>query len=160
MITATFRIAAQIQQKTQLEARVCVPGHMLRGGSPSAYDRILATQFGVYAAQLIKEEHYGMTVAKVGGTITANPLAEIAGKTKFVTPDDQLVATDRNLGISFGDLFFIQANHQQKDWRIQKSAPVFFCRSGNFFTELRDLIRANPVYEDERWWIPCRKKRY
>ena len=53
---------------------------MLRGGSPSAYDRILATQFGVYAAQLIKEEHYGMTVAKVGGTITANPLAEIAGE--------------------------------------------------------------------------------
>ena len=103
MITATNRIAAQIQQKTQLEARVCVPGHMLRGGSPSAYDRILATQFGVYAAQLIKEEHYGMTVAKVGGTITANPLADIAGKTKFVTPDDQLVATARNLGISFGD---------------------------------------------------------
>ena len=103
VITATNRIAAQIQQKTQLEARVCVPGHMLRGGSPSAYDRILATQFGVYAAQLIKEEHYGMTVAKVGGTITANPLAEIAGKTKFVTPDDQLVATARNLGISFGD---------------------------------------------------------
>ena len=96
MITATNRIAAQIQQKTQLEARVCVPGHMLRGGSPSAYDRILATQFGVYAAQLIKEEHYGMTVAKVGGTITANPLAEIAGKTKFVTPDDQLVATARS----------------------------------------------------------------
>ena len=103
VVTATNRIAAQIQQKTQLEARVCVPGHMLRGGSPSAYDRILATQFGVYAAQLIKEEHYGMTVAKVGGTITANPLAEIAGKTKFVTPDDQLVATARNLGISFGD---------------------------------------------------------
>ena len=103
VITATNRIAAQIQQKTQLEARVCVPGHMLRGGSPSAYDRILATQFGVYAAQLINEEHYGMTVAKVGGTITANPLAEIAGKTKFVTPDDQLVAAARNLGISFGD---------------------------------------------------------
>ena len=83
VITATNRIAAQIQQKTQLEARVCVPGHMLRGGSPSAYDRILATQFGVYAAQLIKEEHYGMTVAKVGGTITANPLAEIAGNWAF-----------------------------------------------------------------------------
>lgn len=46
---------------------------------------------------------HDMTVAKVGGTITANPLAEIAGKTKFVTLDDQLVATARNLGISFGD---------------------------------------------------------
>ena len=101
--TATNRIAAQIQQKTGLEARVCVPGHMLRGGSPSAYDRVLATQFGVYAAELIREEHYGMSVAKVGGTITANKLDDIAGKTKFVSPDDQLVQTARNLGISFGD---------------------------------------------------------
>ena len=101
--TATNRIAAQIQKNTGLEARVCVPGHMLRGGSPSAYDRILATQFGVYAAELIREEHYGMSVAKVGGAITANKLDDIAGKTKFVSPDDQLVQTARNLGISFGD---------------------------------------------------------
>ena len=70
---------------------------------PGAYDRVLATQFGVYAAELIREEHYGMSVAKVGGTITANKLDDIAGKTKFVSPDDQLVQTARNLGISFGD---------------------------------------------------------
>ena len=76
---------------------------MLRGGSPSAYDRILATQFGVYAAELIRKGQYGMTVAKVGGAITANKLEDIAGKTKFVLPDDQLVTTARNLGISFGD---------------------------------------------------------
>lgn len=69
----------------------------------SAYDRILATQFGVYAASLIKEEQYGMSVAKVNGVITANKLEDIAGKTKFVTLDDQLVVTARNLGISFGD---------------------------------------------------------
>lgn len=57
----------------------------------------------VYAAELIREEHYGMSVAKVGGAITANKLDDIAGKTKFVSPDDQLVQTARNLGISFGD---------------------------------------------------------
>ena len=44
-----------------------------------------------------------MSVAKGGGTITANKLDDIAGKTKFVSPDDQLVQTARNLGISFGD---------------------------------------------------------
>ena len=64
--TATNRIAAQIQSKTGLETRTCVPGHMLRGGSPSAYDRILATQFGVHAAKLISQEKYGRTVAKIG----------------------------------------------------------------------------------------------
>ncbi|MBR4022335.1 MAG: 6-phosphofructokinase, partial [Ruminococcus sp.] len=59
IITATSRIAALVQANTGFEARVCVPGHMLRGGAPSAYDRILATQFGVYAAKLIADEKYG-----------------------------------------------------------------------------------------------------
>lgn len=103
IVTATNRIAAQIQEKTGLETRACVPGHMLRGGSPSAYDRILATQFGVHAAKLISQGKYGRTVAKIGGKITSNKLEDIAGKTKFVSPDDQLVTTAKNLGISFGD---------------------------------------------------------
>ena len=103
IVTATNRIASQIQAKTGLETRVCVPGHMLRGGSPSAYDRILATQFGVHAAGLILQEKYGRTVAKIGGKITSNKLEDIAGKTKFVSPDGQLVITAKDLGISFGD---------------------------------------------------------
>jgi len=101
--TATNRIAAQIQNNTGIEARVCVPGHMLRGGSPSAYDRILATKFGVHAAKLIAEEKYGRTVAQIGSKITSNKLEDIAGKTKFVDPDDQLVLIARDLGVSFGD---------------------------------------------------------
>ncbi|MGN0630522.1 MAG: 6-phosphofructokinase, partial [Ruminococcus sp.] len=103
IVTATNRIASQIQKNTGLEARVCVPGHMLRGGNPSAYDRLLATQFGEYAAQLIRDERYGMTVAKCEGRITANKLEDIAGKTKFVAPDCQIVTTAKNIGISFGD---------------------------------------------------------
>lgn len=103
MITATNRIAAQIQNNTGIEARVCVPGHMLRGGSPSAYDRILATKFGVHAAKLISEEKYGRTVAKIGSKITSNKLEDIAGKTKFVDPQDQMVLMAKDLGVSFGD---------------------------------------------------------
>ena len=76
---------------------------MLRGGSPSAYDRILATKFGVHAAKLIAEEKYGRTVAQIGSKITSNKLDDIAGKTKFVTPDDQLVLIAKDLGVSFGD---------------------------------------------------------
>lgn len=103
ILTATSRIAAQVQANTGFEARVCVPGHMLRGGAPSAYDRILATQFGVYAAKLIADEKYSRTVAKIGNKITSNKLDDIAGKTKFVDPDDQLVITAKDLGVSFGD---------------------------------------------------------
>ena len=103
IITATSRIASDIVKATGFDSRVCVPGHMLRGGSPSAYDRILATKFGVHAAQLIDNEDYGKSVAMVNGVVTANLLSEVAGKTKFVTPDHQLVTTAKQLGISFGD---------------------------------------------------------
>lgn len=101
--TASNRIAKQIESNTGLETRVCVPGHMLRGGSPSAYDRILATQFGVHAAELIAQEKYGYAVAKIGDMISENKLSDVAGKTKFVPEDDQMVKTARDIGISFGD---------------------------------------------------------
>ena len=103
ILTATGRIAAQIQSNTGLEARVCVPGHMLRGGAPSAYDRVLSTQFGVHAAYLIAKERYGRTVAKIGNKITSNKLEDIAGKTKFVDTDKHLVIAARDIGVSFGD---------------------------------------------------------
>jgi 6-phosphofructokinase 1 len=101
--TATSRIAKQIEEMIGNEARVCVPGHMLRGGSPSAYDRVLATKFGVHAAKLISKEKYGYAVAMIKDNVSENPLSEVAGKTKFVPPDDQLVKTARDIGISFGD---------------------------------------------------------
>ena len=92
-----------MQAGTGIDTRVCVPGHMLRGGSPSAYDRILATKFGVHAAKLIANEKYGRTVAMVNGKVTANKLEDIAGLTKFVSPKDQLVVTAKRIGVSFGD---------------------------------------------------------
>ncbi len=101
--TATARIAREIQEKTGLETRTVVPGHILRGGSPSAYDRVLATQFGAHAAKLLKTEKFGYTVAMVDGKITENKLEDVAMKTKFVAEDDKLVITARDIGISFGD---------------------------------------------------------
>ncbi len=101
--TASNRIATQIQTSTGLETRVCVPGHMLRGGSPSAYDRILATQFGVHAAELIAQNKFGYAVAKIGDKISENKLSDVAGKTKFVPANDQMVKTAKDIGISFGD---------------------------------------------------------
>ncbi len=87
----------------EIEARAVVPGHLQRGGSPSAYDRVLSTQFGVHAAQLIAQQEYGVTVALVGNTITHNKLSEIAGVPKLVPVDHQMVQVARDMGISFGD---------------------------------------------------------
>ena len=97
------RIAAQLQELVGVEARSVVPGHIQRGGSPSAYDRVLSTQFGVHAAQLIRDEHYGVTVALKGNKIVHNDLKDIAGVPKPVPMDDPVVVTARNMGINMGD---------------------------------------------------------
>ena len=101
--TATARIAKDIESITGYETRTVVPGHMLRGGSPSAYDRILATKFGARAARLILEEKYGYTVAKIGTEIGENKLSDVTMKTKFVPLDDKVIVAARDIGISFGD---------------------------------------------------------
>ena len=58
--TATNRIARQIEALTGIETRICVPGHMQRGGSPCPYDRVLATQFGSYAAKMVEDENLSL----------------------------------------------------------------------------------------------------
>ena len=99
----SHRIAAQIEEMCGVETRTVVPGHIQRGGSPCAYDRVLSTQFGVHAAELIRDEVYGMTVALQGNKIVHNKLSEVAGKTKEVDPDHQVVRAARDINISFGD---------------------------------------------------------
>ncbi len=101
-ITVSQRVAAQLQELAGVEARAVIPGHIQRGGSPSAYDRVLSTQFGVHAAELIRDGIFGVSVALVGNTVTHNPLSEIAGVAKLVPPDHQMVQTAKNIGISFG----------------------------------------------------------
>ena len=101
--TATARIAKDLADLTGHDTRVVLPGHILRGGSPSAYDRVLATQFGVYAAKLVEQQRYGVTVALAGNTVTCNLLSDVAGKAKPVPTDATLIKVGRNMGISFGD---------------------------------------------------------
>ncbi len=97
------RIARELSEMMGVEARAVVPGHIQRGGSPSAYDRVLATQFGVHAAQLIRDGVYGVSVALIGNTVSHNKLSDIAGVPKLVPPEHQMVRLARNVGISFGD---------------------------------------------------------
>ena len=66
-------------------------------------DRVLATKFGVHAAELIAADKYGYAVAMINEVVSENPLSEVAGKTKFVPADHQLVKTAKALGVAFGD---------------------------------------------------------
>lgn len=97
------RLADQIGKAFGIESRYVVPGYIQRGGSPSAYDRVLSTRFGAHAAHLIRDGVYGVAVALSGDRVVHNPLSEVAGKTKFVPVDHQMIATARDMGISLGE---------------------------------------------------------
>jgi len=100
--TATNRIAKEIEEKTGSETRVCVPGHMQRGGSPSPYDRVLATQFGAYAAKLVANKEYGVTVAMKGAIVSHNKLSDVAGKAHLVPEGHGMLEIARLMGICLG----------------------------------------------------------
>ncbi len=101
-ITVTNRLAEEISRRTGAETRVTVFGHLQRGGTPCAYDRVLCTRLGEYAVRLLKEGKYGVTVAVHGNKITCNALSEIAGKYKQVNPLGETVTAAKNTGINFG----------------------------------------------------------
>ncbi len=85
------------------EVRVSVLGHIQRGGSPTPFDRILGTRFGVAAVELIAQGEFGKMVCLRNERIQAVDIREAIGKNKTVDPDGELVRTARAIGISFGD---------------------------------------------------------
>jgi 6-phosphofructokinase 1 len=96
-------IAFAIREFTGKETRVTVLGHIQRGGSPTPFDRILATRFGVHAADLIARGEFGKMVCLRCGKVSAVPLEEAIGVYKTVDPAGDYVRTARGIGISFGD---------------------------------------------------------
>lgn len=98
-----YEIAKEIEEETGMDVRISVLGYLQRGGTPSPYDRILATQFGTAAAELLYKGEYGKMVAKEKDDIIARPVEEIAGRLKLVPQDHILVLNARMVGTCFGD---------------------------------------------------------
>jgi len=99
---AAYALAAELEGRVPHEIRTTVLGHLQRGGSPSAYDRVLATRFGVSAAELVLSGHSGRMVALRGQSIVSVPLDEVVGRSKLVPIDGELVRTARAIGIELG----------------------------------------------------------
>jgi phosphofructokinase-like protein len=95
-------LAAQLQPRLQSEVRAALLGHVQRGGSPTPFDRVLATRFGWAAAELVRQGQFGVMVALQGDTVTQVALAEVAGKNRTVPDDHPLLAAAEGLGISLG----------------------------------------------------------
>ena len=97
------RIADDLEKLTGIENRVTVLGHLQRGGRPCAFDRVLATRYGVAAVEMLERGEFGRMVSLQGGIITSIPLEDAVGKLKTVPPDGEMVEITKRLGVGFGD---------------------------------------------------------
>jgi 6-phosphofructokinase 1 len=96
-------IAEEIQRMTGRETRSLVLGHLQRGGSPTALDRLLATRFGAAAVRAIERGESNCMVALRSAKIVTVPLANAVKRMKSVPTNSDIIASARDLGISFGD---------------------------------------------------------
>lgn len=96
-------VGEQVEKETGMETRVTVLGHLQRGGSPTPFDRILATRFGAAAVNFLMEGRYGEMVCLRTPDIGSVPLAEAVGAMRRVALGSDLLRTARQMGISFGD---------------------------------------------------------
>ena len=112
------RVAKQLQELTGLESRCTILGYMQRGGTPTAYDRVLSTKYGAKAMELAMEGKFGVLTVIKNGKLDCVPLEIVVGENKeigavqggtaesnvrYVTMDHDLVKTARNIGINLGD---------------------------------------------------------
>ena len=106
----TMELTRQLEKRTGLESRLTILGHLQRGGTPSATDRILATQLGTACAECLHKGTFGVLMAVRGNRIESVPLEKVAGRKKLVPPDHPWIRTARSVGICLGD-----ANQSARD---------------------------------------------
>jgi 6-phosphofructokinase 1 len=97
------RVARELERRTGKEARTVVLGHLLRGGSPTSFDRLVALRFGAAAVRALDEGQSAVMVSLAPPTVRYEPLKEAVRRMKTVNLDSDTIETARELGISFGD---------------------------------------------------------
>ncbi len=96
-------LAAELEQRTGKESRLVVLSHLLRGGSPTAFDRLTALRFGAAAVRALAEGNHGVMVALDPPNVRYVPLEKVAKRTKTVPLDSDVIRTARDLVICLGD---------------------------------------------------------
>jgi 6-phosphofructokinase 1 len=98
-----FVLGEEIEKITGLETRTVVMGHLLRGGSPTPFDRILATRLGTKAVEMIVNKEFGSMVGVKGDSLASIPLKEVAKGPKIVPLNHPMIKAARSIGTCFGD---------------------------------------------------------
>lgn len=97
------QVAAKLQKLTGKETRACTLGHLQRGGSPTALDRILGMRFGVMAVKLAEEGKFGRMVSYQSYHVDSVPIEEAVHQLRLVEPESELVLAAKAVGICLGD---------------------------------------------------------
>ncbi len=99
----SFVLGEQLEKRIELDTRSVVLGHLQRGGTPTPFDRILATRLGSKAVDLIEEKKFGNMVAVKGDYLEEFPLEKVAEGPRLIPAGYELVKTARDIGVCFGD---------------------------------------------------------
>jgi len=99
----TISLTRNLERLASQESRLTILGHLQRGGTPSAADRVLASWLGTECARTLDAERHGVMLALQGGSIVPVPLAEVAGNKRLVPVDHPLIGAARLVGTCFGD---------------------------------------------------------
>jgi 6-phosphofructokinase 1 len=99
----SMRLASILEEMTGIETRVTILGHLQRGGTPSAADRLLATRLGTACTEYLKKGIFGVMVAAKGETTETVPLEKVAGAKKLVPLDHDWIKSARSVGTCLGD---------------------------------------------------------
>jgi 6-phosphofructokinase len=98
-----FILGQEIEKRTGVETRTVVMGHLQRGGSPTAFDRILATKLGTKAVDMIEKKEFGFMVGVRGNALVNVPLHNVARGPRLVSLNDPLLLAARSVNTCFGD---------------------------------------------------------
>ena len=101
--TVTMTLAKKLNERTGLDTRVTILGYLQRGGTPSGFDRLLATMLGGECVKHILKKKYGIMISLQGQKLVSVPLKKVAGKRKTIPLDHIWIQTARQLGVCFGD---------------------------------------------------------
>ncbi len=99
----TLKLARELEAATGLESRVTILGYVQRGGTPNAHDRLLGTRLGTKGAELVARGEFGVMVGAHGEGARAVPLADVAGRVKYVPTDHEWLRAARQVGTGLGD---------------------------------------------------------
>jgi 6-phosphofructokinase len=98
----TLLLASRLEEATKLTSRITILGALVRGGAPTAADRLLATQMAEYTARMVAERSFGCMVCHSNGKLGSKPLEELAGKTKPIPLDHPWLTSARQVGTCLG----------------------------------------------------------